>query len=198
MIALSDGNFLSIGQWWDSRDENLVYRHSPYIMKIDAETGQTIWRHVFFAQNPYRETEAASGSINDAVELPNGDIALTGSITEDKSRMLFAVVDSNGCIEPDCGFRIDINRDPVSSEEVEKMAEVVIYPNPADEHITISYLDSGQLRIIDMQGQVVLSGDYDFRQRPEIDIYSFPAGIYIARIIAEDGTVVDKKFVHHR
>jgi hypothetical protein len=198
IVALADGNFLSLGQWWDSRDEAAVYRHSPYIAKYDPDTGRKIWDRVFYQKDYFRDDALATGAILDAVELENGDIALTGYIQEDTSRMLFAVLDSNGCLEPDCGFKIDISDITVGLEEKEnyEVSDIRIYPNPiiGDELYLNTTFNQLTISIVDMYGQEWIKY-YNYNDKV-LDISSLTSGAYVIHIRSEDGMLINtQKFI---
>jgi hypothetical protein len=187
--------FYAYGEYIFGEDDGDIYH--GLLIKY-ANDGTEIWSRLY--RHEYLEGKKSNQYIESIHERDDGSIVIMAKAGErfggEQFLWLFEV-DSEGCFDPD---NCDDQQIITSLSEVTATPDdrLLIYPNPADDHITISYPGEGQIRIIDMQGQVVLSGDYDFRQRPEIDIANFPAGIYIARIIAENGTVVDKKFVHHR
>jgi len=72
-----------------------------------------------------------------------------------------------------------------------------IYPNPASEHITISYngTERAEVRILDMQGKLVLG--QTVYNNIEIDINSFRKGVYVVHLISDDGKVLTQRLIKY-
>jgi hypothetical protein len=102
-------------------------------------------------------------------------------------------MDSMGCLEPNC--------DGVNIVEpmVKNNGELKIYPNPAQDKISINLpvfenLAGLQLNIYNIQGQMLLQQNL-IQNNTEIDISQLEQGIYVAKIRLEDGEVWQEKFV---
>jgi photosystem II stability/assembly factor-like uncharacterized protein len=66
-----------------------------------------------------------------------------------------------------------------------------LFPNPANDHITIETPTHGQLTIINLQGQEFLSQKItDAKAR--IDINTLPSGVYLVKLVGEKGVQVGK------
>ena len=71
----------------------------------------------------------------------------------------------------------------------------LLTPNPASERVTVS---GGWLRVVevyDVEGRRCLSFPSVATDRLEIPLRGLRAGVYVVRIVAGDGTVVQKKLV---
>ncbi len=75
-----------------------------------------------------------------------------------------------------------------------KELDVVLFPNPATDiiHIRTTGLTLRHIRMIDLQGRVLLNED---GKRPEIDVTLLPPGIYLMQLITDDGRYVNRKMV---
>jgi len=71
---------------------------------------------------------------------------------------------------------------------------VELYPNPASDiiHIRTSGFALSHIRMIDLQGRVLLDENGDSH---EIDVTALPAGMYLLQIGSKDGTYVNRKMV---
>jgi hypothetical protein len=71
---------------------------------------------------------------------------------------------------------------------------VELFPNPASDilHIRITGFTLSHIRMIDLQGRVLLNEDGDHH---EIDVTSLPSGMYLLQLQANDGSFVNRKMV---
>lgn len=76
----------------------------------------------------------------------------------------------------------------------DKFTEINIYPNPAKENITIesNSITKQKMEIVNLLGQIVYSG-YIFH-KATIDISTFPSGVYLVKLIADNEIFVRKFF----
>lgn len=82
----------------------------------------------------------------------------------------------------------------VSIIEKTTESEINIYPNPADEMITISSSSSiSQVKLINLSGQVLTEMESD-KQEYQLNTSSLPNGIYIIEALVND-RIIRKKFV---
>ena len=73
------------------------------------------------------------------------------------------------------------------------MPQVTIYPNPADDHITISGIrDVISISIYNVNGQKVFAAD---RLNSSIDISQFEQGLYLVSILTADGNEISSRFI---
>lgn len=66
-----------------------------------------------------------------------------------------------------------------------------VYPNPANEAIEIAYKGSGKLMLTDMQGRLLQQCNH--QQKTTIDLTKQPAGLYMLKLLANDGQVLTRK-----
>ncbi|MCP4522218.1 MAG: T9SS type A sorting domain-containing protein, partial [Cytophagales bacterium] len=78
--------------------------------------------------------------------------------------------------------------------------EIIIYPNPSSEYLTI-YLTTEltedlQYELVDVMGDVVTQGVVEAgTQKNQFETSEYTAGMYVLRITYEDGTVIQQKVV---
>jgi hypothetical protein len=75
-----------------------------------------------------------------------------------------------------------------------KDKDVELFPNPASGiiHIRTTGLTLSHIRVIDLQGRVLLNENGDHH---EIDVTSVPPGMYLVQLITNDGRYVNRKMV---
>ena len=100
-------------------------------------------------------------------------------------------MDSLGCLVAGCDL-------PNVIEEKER-EQMLIYPNPAQNKITINLqglqnLSGLNLSIFNIQGQLLLQQPLH-QNNTEIDISKLQQGVYFAKINFSDGSFARKKFV---
>lgn len=87
--------------------------------------------------------------------------------------------------------------DAASVENRTSQKKITLYPNPANDHLTISTEDaaeiSGSIFILNTAGIVVYSGVFN-NNSADIDISELSSGVYVLRLENKDGVSV-KKFV---
>lgn len=90
-------------------------------------------------------------------------------------------------------------QEPVDScLNCQDLADGTIYPNPADEKVTIKGNDITEIRIQDFTGRVRLAHTWD-EPDPGIDVRSLPNGTYILRYLqADTGKWASKKLMIKR
>lgn len=72
--------------------------------------------------------------------------------------------------------------------------EIKVYPNPTNNYITIDGISSEELKtitVIDVNGKKVSA----VLNNNQIDISGLPSGIYMLRIVTNEGTVLNEKIV---
>ena len=84
-----------------------------------------------------------------------------------------------------------------SIKEIQQTADIKIYPNPANERVTVnlpSYMNEDvDIKIFNTLGLTVLSQRFS-GDKVDIDIHSLPAGIYVVRCVKND-KIITKRFV---
>ncbi len=75
-----------------------------------------------------------------------------------------------------------------------KDKDVELFPNPASDiiHIRTTGLTLSHIRVIDLQGRVLLNENGDHH---EIDVTSLPPGMYLMQLSTNDGRYVNRKMV---
>ncbi len=74
-------------------------------------------------------------------------------------------------------------------------AQLNVYPNPTDGQISISFSDASQiqtLRILDINGRVVLELNKEVQSKIDIDLSNYHSGVYFVEVSNERGTVTRK------
>ncbi len=164
--------------------------------------------------NPMRkvdDSEITDADIGSFVSLTdtNGDIAYTGSINTEKTVITLSPNESlpvltditvtisgnetenifdNSLAETTATFttKSAVNIPTIS-------ATVLIAPNPANNYIRISGIDSGYLTLTDISGKQVLSSEIK-SDSERINIQALPSGVYILNIKSE-GKIYRNKFI---
>jgi hypothetical protein len=69
-----------------------------------------------------------------------------------------------------------------------------LFPNPASDilHIRTDGFEVNHIRMFDVQGRIVL---YEKGDHTEIDVSSFPSGIYLLQLGFNDGSFVNRKLI---
>jgi ligand-binding sensor domain-containing protein len=78
----------------------------------------------------------------------------------------------------------------------EMMNDIVLYPNPADDFITLKMSDglrNSMVDIFDIQGKKIRTYSIN-NNRQLLDVSSFPSGIYLVKIQSDKNSTV-KKFI---
>lgn len=82
--------------------------------------------------------------------------------------------------------------------EKEQQYLVALYPNPANEHVTIVFdnVQGSECVIRNMNGQVMMQAPIT-SSKTQLDINTLSKGVYFVQILLENGDVVTKKLVKH-
>lgn len=67
---------------------------------------------------------------------------------------------------------------------------IIVSPNPSTDYISISGINSGSLKITDLNGRLIL--DENFIDPNRIDIRNMSPGVYLLRIETTEGTIIGK------
>lgn len=157
--------------------------------------GTVIWSRMYqHGELAYRDNLHWLEAIH---ENDDGSIIILGTATtrflEEKYMWLFEV-DENGCFDPENCEDQQIITD-ISEVDNEAFDRLVIYPNPTDDILHILDAGKGRLEIIDLQGRQLLSEELVGTHRHSIDVSQLHAGVYICRIIGDDGRYLQEKVV---
>lgn len=101
-------------------------------------------------------------------------------------------------------FQIQFSTNPpVGINEVDrKMTKVSIFPNPANNYVKIEvdtdHLDSGELRILNMNGQTVMNDTFMGSISKQYDISTLPSGMYLIRVNTQTSNTVKRLTIAQR
>jgi hypothetical protein len=91
-----------------------------------------------------------------------------------------------------------IDDDDTGLKEIQQTADVKIYPNPANERVTLSlpsYMSEDvDIKIFNTLGLTVLSQHHISGEEINIDINSLPSGIYVVRCV-KNNKITSMRFV---
>ena len=123
----------------------------------------------------------------------NGNI-ITGAISQTLTPLqngLYSVegTDSIGCSVTSSQF----NYVYVGNSEFENSNSFIVFPNPSNDHITISTFINSTMEILNIEGQIILQQQI-VQGKTNIDISDFSSGVYIIRARTEKG-ITTKKFI---
>ncbi|MBO2526280.1 MAG: hypothetical protein CW341_11410 [Bacteroidetes bacterium] len=91
----------------------------------------------------------------------------------------------------------DSTKEITSQNNSNIITDITLYPNPANQTITISFSEAQesvkQVRIINMQGKVVLSQENPSNNT--VNIANLPVGMYVVRVLSQSGKEYAVKLV---
>lgn len=76
--------------------------------------------------------------------------------------------------------------------------ELLVYPNPANNVVNISFKKMVTLEIIDVAGRRLLNNRINNSNVAKIDVSSFPRGIYLVKVTSAEGVVKTNKIIINR
>ena len=185
------------GKHWRGYEDDNKYNQIElgWIYRLTNE-GQLKWQRkiVDVGYNP------EASNLFSGVEQENGDLIFGGEILtpydpidpKPTQNCWLLRVDSNGCINPGCLDTIFItSTKPIYSADD---LELLIYPNPAHDNITIQipgYKEPERIYIIDINGIIVKSIDFNVH----LNVSDLNTGIYSILFYWKDGKVRSSRFV---
>ena len=177
VVGLEDGTIVSSGVT-DAADGS----QAGWLIKTD-ENGDTLWTRTFNASQ-------FTDYLRNMIVLPNGDIVMVGfgrAPGQTNQDGWILRVDSMGCLQEGC-FLTSLNEELEINNE-----ELLVYPNPATETITIEIESKqlGQLQLFDATGRLVFEKRL-ISNREEIGVGYLPRGVYVA-VLYKKGVVVERK-----
>lgn len=195
----ANDDIIGCGFWFEYDDpyRGWIFRFSP--------DGELKWsRHYNDAPNrPWAANNAAPLYFNRLVELPDRRIAITGFAIDStdypgangiNSNVLLMVLDSMGCLVPDCEGEDQIISSTEGWQVIHRtpLLALQVSPNPAKEHIRLQLPDgvpvSGQpyqLMAFDNLGRRIWTGLWHGEPQ-SIDIGRWPPG-YITLVCLREG-----------
>jgi len=210
MIGLQDGNFISFtllnsvnGDIRDEMEQLTEISDRPLTFSKHTKSGQILW-------DRYYHIFGADVTVADICFVPwDGGIAATGfyvqeDATVDDPNSFILKLDENGCLDPEnCGLYMWVMGDEVIDQshllsvgiEDLELLDLKLYPNPASENLIIELPENGiaaHYLIHDLEGkQVMHTGKLaNGISELELDVSQYVRGIYILKLISEQGEVL--------
>jgi Secretion system C-terminal sorting domain len=199
IFIAKNGDIIGCGVDDDMIDNTPSYGNSGgWIFRMSAE-GVLKWRRSI--ADPNIPNINAERLINGA-ELPNGDLVFCGDVgylqppfSTGASDIWVIRTDSMGCLNPNCG---DIQLVTSTNEIEDEQGQIVLFPNPSNDFVTISSdsdnLQFEKIEIFDVTGKYlytkVLSGN-----NKKINISSLSNGFYVVQVHLNDNKVIAKKLI---
>jgi hypothetical protein len=154
-------------------------------IKVESSPNKTTWTQLY--SNTYNATASLTTVITETRTL-----TLSG-LSSDSTFIRFSV---SGVLFKLWGWEIDnVNiTSPTSSVSVFHSGnDVVVYPNPAKDFLTVTCVDAKQTKVIlcDVIGKTVFQGEMT-KENFKIDVSAFPQGIYFLQMHTENGIVTRK------
>ena len=176
------------------------YSHN-YLLKTDFD-GNPIWfrEYELYPNNTARQEFKSY----DVTATSDGGYVLTGEYISDKGNIFkngcqlatIIKVDSFGCLEPGCQKADSI---PVSIRPTKYLQYCKVYPNPANEAVTIqlpfnkkgTYL----LEVFSMTGKLIEK--IAMHESTELNTAKYPAGFYLFKLYNEQSYETHKISINH-
>lgn len=189
-----DGGFICVGY---NYIEDTAY-NAGWLLKLNAN-GDSIWFRNYMYYTTYLANE---NQLYDVSPAPDGGYIATGQVyampPNSLQKIWILKVDSLGCDTPGCNIPVGIR-----AYEPEEVEAILLYPNPASSVLSVECLalnegqeQGGELEVWDLFGrkieQVHIPED---QQNLQINVSSYPPGVYIAIIKNQNRIVAREKFV---
>ncbi|MFH2142045.1 MAG: T9SS type A sorting domain-containing protein, partial [Bacteroidota bacterium] len=157
--------------------------HITGLFRLTAD-GDSIWKQYY--QSPNSTGDDALLALK---QTQDGGFIMAG-VTYNPQQMWVVKVDSCGCDTVGCLC------DNIYVEEIKHNENsLLIYPNPANEKLTIKSCGKIlQIEIIDYFGRVIKTVSEIKEPEKTIDVSSLPKGLYLVRVYGE-GIVKTEKFI---
>lgn len=85
----------------------------------------------------------------------------------------------------------------LSTDEVEAMAGIELFPNPTNDQVTIrSDVDEISLKITDAKGNVLMERSTLSVGEHTLDISHFATGVYLVEVVSAEGRIVKQLIVN--
>jgi ligand-binding sensor domain-containing protein len=173
--------------WTNYNDNNSDLPYSVHSIAID-KMGNKWFGTSYWSVGALVKFDGSNWTIYDSSNsgFPNDWI---NSIAIDaEGNKWFATGNSGVVLFNENGLTTDIN-DNISV----RSDEFIVYPNPANDFISLDGLQAGNYEIINIAGVILMHSEVQGMQ-VKIDISRLPKGIYSMRVTKEDNVVI-KKFI---
>jgi len=185
---LQDKDYLIIG------DNNGYW---GWAAKINSITSTIIWGHNYY----YIDSTTGFDYLSDGMELPNGNIIMTGSTMNPnepnayKQNVWIIEVDSNGCEVPGCGPGIDTTTN-VKNVGGSAGLSMTMWPNPTTGILHIAANEDVRINILSVDGKVLLRDCFVPRNDASgIKIDQLSAGVYFVQVVSANWEREVKKII---
>ena len=188
---LPDGSFVGCGNKpFYNGDSSML---SGWIVKLTA-AGNVVWNRTYAGL----KTSFSYNYLTDIDVLPDGSLIAVGQCQNSNQQPSqvgwFLKLDSNGCEIENCLVGIDeLQPEPVVTPSIK------LYPNPAQNSITIEYTDvseASKLIVVDALGVLIETKNLgETAGKLNLNTTAYQNGIYLARIEAEGKALLKSKFI---
>jgi hypothetical protein len=193
VYVLPDSGILMYGYEWNLDTINIVEsKYVGFILRLDAN-GDSLW----YRKKEYRPGVRDYHKFYGLTLTPDKGFAGVGEFLDYYTGLQYTwlvKMDSLGCAVPNC---LDTILGIVVMEQF-KDVFLVVYPNPVSEQLTIGineYHESiRELAIYDLNGRCIVRKEIHSPSHV-MDVSHYKAGLYILRILTENGKWVEQKFV---
>ncbi len=187
LVMTAKGDFITAGKYAPEGASGSALVN--WTAKFSSE-GEVLWER--FDSTIWTPERGVWNDPSDIILLSSGSIVICGTASrlfgpDRGDRGYIIKLDKNGCMEEGCELgpitRVDVPYD--------QNLEVLIYPNPASESITIEFPGLGSIILFDVQGRLMLSID-DAIDQATLDLSSLLPGTYFIRVVTDAGWTVRK------
>jgi len=103
--------------------------------------------------------------------------------------MIWVYVTNEGCVNMDTAY-INFIKYPIGMDEKFSSPTYRIYPNPANEFVTVESLalfdQEFSIELFDLRGETLIQSS-DHKYKTEVKLNGIPAGFYLLQISGETG-----------
>ncbi|HEX4887229.1 MAG TPA: T9SS type A sorting domain-containing protein [Luteibaculaceae bacterium] len=177
-LDMQHGQGVPFMRWYD---ETPV---APVLVAKMSLTGETLWEQIILPQDGDELR-----LINDVIAMPDGGCLLVGNRYKYPETLLhdplFIYVDSLGTLG--------------GLQSAKEKLDFNLYPNPTQNelYIQVPLHSSGQFRVFDSQGRIVMYGPWNSTQVGlfDVGVSALPPGIYTFSLLTAEGKQNSKRFV---
>lgn len=190
----TSGGYIGVGTHFYFSEGELSGWRLGYMVKLDAALNLEWYR--YYVPGIW-EGMGRWNNLTDVVENDNGTFTAVGMIYTHTGNgpqngfiqdTYLITVDQLGCLVPGC---------EVAVQEVEIEDDLTIYPNPANDYITVQFPMPGKwtIGIYNMQGQLQShESAYQIHQHT-LSLMTLPSGIYLVNCISAQGKVYRNRII---